>query len=618
MKKSEIMQNTKKNLTRSFLAQPLIPSSDPIDGLLTLEKLAQPVVMTFPVWNEAYPGHTYQLTWNEILTSEKKSITTEKPGDPLSLTIPSGLLVNDGTYQVGFGAINELGGQIAYSREIPLIVDRTPPGGNLLAPLLLDPNQLPLTAESLTIANNVLTARLPSYFDAKWGDVVRTYWGDQPGPERTLTAEELGGSNIVFTFERSFLEQLVDGDILVTYTVTDRAGNLSIVSEPALLRLQLRNYPQGLLAPVVPQANDGMIEHNDARHGVQVQIPQYGNAQAGDVIVLNWGGVALAGQVLTEAATLQPVVLSIIVPFDTVQTAGDGATKVLYEVHRDNQLRGTSPVCVVNVFVTLPGPQDPMPATLINERLAPPQIRGKSDNTNRLQNFLDEDDYLLNADAVIPWQDGFKACDQIHLYWGSWPLPVVRSLDQNDVDAAADLAICIPNALIAGEGVGRAIPVHYTVTHGGNPNTSRSSTQLVRVVRRAQLPGGECGLTGAIFNQADDTHTLRLPAVAEGTTVSIKPYRNMSTGDRLALTLSGFDQWVDGQPMEAASLVLTNTLDDFQILNGIVFNVPKALLEHFSTGRLEAKYRIENDYGIAWSLKSDVYVDRRTPQEACA
>lgn len=70
--------------------------------------------------------------------------------------------------------------------------------------------------------------------------------------------------------------------------------------------------------------------------------------------------------------------------------------------------------------------------------------------------------------------------------------------------------------------------------------------------------------------------------------------------------------------MEAASLVLTNTVDDFQILNGIVFNVPKALLEHFSTGHLEAKYRIENDYGIAWSLKSDVYVDRRTPQEACA
>jgi len=555
---------------------------------------------------------------NGALVGSKTPIVTEKPGDLLSLEIPHSYLVKDAAYQFGYGAINDVGGQYAPSPTVPLIVDRTPPGGDLLAPLLFDSNQLPLTGESLAAAGNILTARLASYFDAKWGDVVRIYWGDQPGPVRVLTAEEVGGSDITFTFERSFLEQLADGDIAVTYTVTDRAGNLSIVSEPAHLRLQLRNHPHDLLAPLVPKAVDGLLTHDDVRHGVDVLIPRYGNAQAGDVILLSWGGQALPGMVLSEAAAALEVVASIPVSFATVMAAGDGAIELRYEVRREGQNRGTSPGRTVNVFVTLPGPQDPMPETLINEQLAAPQIHGKSDHPNRQANFLDEDDYLLDADVVIAWQAGFQPCDRIQLYWGSWPLPVVRTLDQNDVQAAADLVICLPNGLIVGEGVGRAIPVHYTVTHAGNPNLSHSATQLVRVVRQAQLPGGEHGLQGALFNEADETHTLRLPAIAEGATVLIKPYRSMRIGDRIELSLQGFDSFINGQPIESAALILSTTVDEQQFMNGIRLNIPSLFLERITTGRLKTRYRIRNDYGSATSLIGEVYVDRRTPPISCA
>lgn len=595
----------------------VITEADPVDGLLTLASLAKPISLSFATWNEAIKGDSYKLSWNGVTTGAKKFIDTEKPGDPLYVDIPPALLTADGVYQVGYAATNGFGGQTSFSDEVPLIVDRTPPGGDLLAPLIFDPQQFPLTEESLSAAANVLTARLPSYYDAKWGDVVRTYWGEQPGPERTLNAEELGGSDITFTFERSFLEQLKDGDIPVTYTVTDRAGNVSKVSEPALLRLQLRNHPQNLLAPVVPQAADGMIEHNDARHGVQVQIPHYSNAQAGDVTILNWGGLALPGQVLSEPAAQQGVVLSIEVPFATVQAAGDGVVEVRYEVHRDGVPQATSPATSINVFVTLPGPRDPTPETPVNEQLVAPTVRGRSHHANQEVNFLDEDDYLLDADVVIPWQPAFSTCDQVKLYWGSWPLPVVRTLNQNDVDAGADLVICMPNKVIAGEGVGRAIPVHYRVTHAGNPNTSQSPTLMVRVVCKAQLPGGGCGLPGALFIDADDTHTLRLAPAPTGTLVRIKPYRNMALGDRIELQLIGFNAFIDGEIIEAVSHRLVNTVNEQQLVSDIDFIIPAKLLEAFSTGRIEAIYEITNDYGSAASLKSDIYIDKRPLQNLC-
>lgn len=525
----------------------------------------------------------------------------------MTLVIPADLLEKEGAYDIGYVAKDEVGGQISPSLQSPLIIDRTPPGGDLLAPLLFETHQQPLTEEALALAGDVLTARLPSYFDAKWGDVVRTYWGEQLGPERTLKADELGGSNIAFSFTRDFLAQLNDGEVLVTYTVTDRAGNLSRVSEPALLRLQLRNLPQALLAPVVPSATNGLLDHNDARHGVRVDIPRYDNVQPGDEVVLHWGKVTLHGQLLNDTSVLQPMILSWHVPYATVQAAGDGPVEVRYEVYRNGVLGGTSPAAQVNVFVTLPGPQDPTPATLINEQLAAPTVRGRSEHGNREHNVLDEDDYRLDADVIVPWQTGFKAFDQIALFWGTWPLPVMRTLDQNDIDAGADLVICLPNKLIVGEGTGRAIPLHYTVTRTDNPNTSHSSTQLVRVVSRAQLPGGECGLAGAVFVDADTTHTLRLPAVTEGTSLWVKPYRNLSAGDLIEVSLKGYDAFIDGQLIEATEMSMSATVDEHTHLNDVLFKIPSTLLDHFTVGRIEARYQIKNDYGSAWSLERRLY-----------
>lgn len=335
-----------------------------------------------------------------------------------------------------------------------------------------------------------------------------------------------------------------------------------------------------------------------------MHIPGYHHAAAGDGITLLWGGVTLPEHVLSEADIGQAPMFALTLAYASLAQAGDGALDVRYEVRRNGQLLATSASLNVQVFVTLPGPQDASPDTLINEALAAPAIKGKSDNANRQDNFLDEDDYLLNADAVIAWREDFKRCDQINLFWGTAITPVMRSINQYDVDAATDIVMSVPNALITDEGVCKAISVRYTVTHPANPNASYSPTQLVAVVCRTQLPGGESGLAAPLFIQADRYNTLEPVGSPNGTMVSVKPYRNMRAGDLVALSFSSFDALLGGEPVVASAITLEQLVGENEALKGCEFKIPAAHLLAIA---------LENRYGQATSLKADAYVDGRQP-----
>ena len=559
------------------------------------------------------------MLFNNSLIGSAKSVTASgKPGDLVTLEIPSGLWEQEGIYNVQYLATDIGGGLSKASPIIPLVIDRTAPGALLLASLIFPQQAKALSQQDIADLGGTLTARLPGYFDAKWGDVVRTYWGAQPGPTHTVQAEELPAGYINLSFDQPFLDQLADGEVLVTYTVTDRAGNVSVVSEPALIKLNLKNHPGDLLAPVVPQAQDGLIDNADARRGVQVQIPPYTHAQAGDAIKVSWGNLSLGEHTLTLEHATQTPLFALAVPYATLISAGDGTIRVSYQVIRDGQLQATSPDLEVKVQIRLPGPQDASPETLVNEALAPPVIKGKSDHPDHDDNLLDEEDYLLNADALIAWREEFSACDQINLFWGTCPTPVTRALNQNDIDAAQDVVICVPNRMIVEEGVCRAIDVRYTVTHPANPNTAYSPSQSVRVICRAQLPGGENVLAAPQFAEANASNTLTPDAEAETIRLVVKPYRNMRAGDRVRLSFAGFDDFVAGLMLEAASTAVEQTVTEQELLQGCTFNISAALFRAIDVGRAEARYIIDNNYGAAHSLKADAYVDCRPAALTCA
>ncbi|MFJ3465985.1 hypothetical protein [Pseudomonas sp. NPDC090201] len=606
-----------RNLPRD-LPQPTVPVADPVDGLLTLEDLQQPVVMHFVAWAEAAQGYSYQLMWNGLLVGAKQPIDTEQPGDPLTLEIPAALLANDGLYTAGYAAINDVGGQYSASPTVPLIVDRTAPGGILLAGMVFPPETHDgmLTSDELTGMGNVLVADVPGYLGMAWGDQIRTFWGSVAGPEHTVTVTEVGEDHVLLNFTRAFLESLGDVEEPVYYTVTDRAGNVSINSLSKTFQLYLTQVPDDYPAPLCRQSEDGVIDDADARAKVAVDIPQYPSPQPGDRITLYWGANALPEVPLQPGDETSDPVFTLNVPYAHIALAGDGDVQLRYEVRRGGRLVGTSLGLPVYVNLTLPGPQDPDPETPENEALALPIIRGTSDNPDNQDNVIDEDDFLLEANAVIGWCDEFAISDVFRLYWGSQATPVTYTLRSSDV--GRDLLLTIPNALMTAEGTGDAIRVYYTVSHAGNPNTSRSPTQPVIVRSVGDLPGGPGGLAGPVFTNANQNNAISPVNSPDGTPIFIRPYLNADKYPRVSIVFHGYARGNPDTPVPGASLEFTHVMDELEQQQGYIFRVSAQQLRLICEGRGEAYYRVEGPNGvIVNSITTNVIITMSIPGQGC-
>lgn len=617
--------NTRSLVTRRnaksprALAAPIMPLADPIDGLLTLEDLEQPIIATLVAWDEALPGDKYQLIWNNVPIGAEKTIgDADVPGTPLTLDVPATLLLNDGRYQVAYRARNVGGGSGNTSASNPLIVDRTPPGGSLLAGMLF-PSVVSdgvLTSAELTALGDVLTAEVPGYVGMAWGDHIQTFWGDKAGPEHTVVEAEVTLDRVMIDFTRAFLESLGDVSEPVYYIVTDRAGNVSIKSLEKTFSLFLQPIPEDFPAPLCAQADDGVIDDADARATVAVAIPQYsGDVRGGDKITLYWGAIALPEvEVLAGDVTEDPI-FSINVRYPTIASSGDGQRPLRYEVRRNNVLIGSSLELAVNVNLQLAGPQDPDPETPENENLDLPIIRGTSGNPNNDDNVIDEDDFLLEAKAIIGWKDEFVISDVIHLFWGSQPTPVDFPIKSTDM--GNDLVITVPNQLMADQGTGEDIKVYYTVTHAGNPNTSRSFAQSVSVKSLGDLPGGVDGLAGPVFTQANQYNAIGQDLNPDGTPIFIAPYEHIDKYPRVTVVFHGYNAAHGSNPVPGASVEETHTLDDGEIINGYSFRVPDNKLRLICTGRAEAYYRVEGPNGPVNSRVTDVLIRMAIPGVGC-
>ncbi|WP_268797111.1 hypothetical protein [Pseudomonas huanghezhanensis] len=599
------------------LNPPTIPLADPIDGLLTLEDLQQQVTLSLTVWDDALPGDTYKLRWNNEPTNVFKSIADDElPGDLLSLVIPASLLV-DGVHQAGYTARSSDGGQEGESPDTPVIVDRTAPGGDLLAALVFPAvtQDGMLTSEELKALGNVLTAEVPGYTGIAWGDQIRSFWGAVPGPEHTVIEEEVTMNRVMLNFSRAFLESLGDVTDPVYYTVTDRAGNESIHSLPKRFRLFLRDVPQDFPAPLCAQADDSVIDDSDARAAVLVEIPHYPDAQPGDKVMLYWGETAMPEATLLSGDETQNPMLGINVRYAIIALPGDGPVSLRYEARRNGVLIGSSLLLDVNVYLELPGPQDPDPETPENEALALPVIKGSSDNANNEDNVIDEDDFLLEAHATVQWNDEFAVSDVIRLYWGSQTAPVVFPIKSTDLNK--DLVLTIPNQLMANEGSGALIKVFYTVTHNGNPNTSRSAEQGVVVNAKGDLPGGVDGLAAPIFSNANANNAISPILSPDGTPIKIMPYEHIDKYPRVTLVFHGYNAANGNVPVPGASLEETHVLDEFEMISGYSFRVSDRQLRLICTGRAEAYYRVEGPNGPVNSKTAPVLIRMATPGQGC-
>ncbi|QXI26914.1 hypothetical protein HU752_023755 [Pseudomonas vanderleydeniana] len=599
---------------QTSLQAPVVAVAAPEDGLLQVAALSQPLEVTITLWNYLQPEETCQLLWNGELVGTPVSMEPYQTGDQITLLLPEQLLSTEGKNNLQYIAVNTINAESTLSYPTQLIIDRTPAGGQLLAAVILPSIALDgLTNSELVELGNQLTAIIPGYFDMKWGDVIQSYWGEHAGPSHTVQADEVGTDKVRLSVDRNFLEQLGHGEFAVSYSVRDRAGNISVRSQPVTLKLQLQHLPANLAAPVPLKIENGQVHDLHARLGVKIAVPTYDHVAIGDEIRVLWNGEPVGGKRMISAHELgKPLLLNVMVTYLSISRHGDGPARVNYQVCRNGEIF-VSPDLALDVFLQLPGPQDPTPKTLVNEALAVPVVKSKNPTAQSMDNYLDEDSAHLSADVVIGWRDAFRAGDRINLFWGKAQQPLVRPINQQDVDSGCYLVINVPNSLIVEQGCGVDIRVQYTVTREDNPNTSYSPKQLVAVIFQIQLPGGEEGLMEPVFSGASVLNVVDPRKDPEGTVVHIAPYRNMKEGDRILLRFCGFDALTGGNPIDKASYSSEHVVTARDLRYGYRFRVPLARLMAVEHGRGRAHYEVSNNLGRSTSLPADVYISSRTP-----
>jgi len=578
-------------------------------GLIPVSALGGPLTVDLFVWEAAKPRYTYGIYWNGDRTKIVKPISeNDKPGDPLTLELPLDFLT-EGIHSLAYEVYSPFSNTYEVSDAFPIIIDLTAPGlpelGAIQFPVEV---QNGLTLAELVQMGNKIEVEIAGYTGMAKHDTIQTYWGSSIGPTTSVGQDDMGLNKIVFDFSREFLESIDTGPQLVKYTVTDQAGNVSASSLAVEITLLLEEIPEDYPAPILDPSVGDLIDYLEAKAGVKIDIPYYPAAAAGDDIILHWGSEHPMQPVkLPAGSETDDPVLSLEIPYETVALVPAGEVTITYSVERDHRLVGTSLPTVKEVFLKLP----------VAEPNVAPTVQGTSvENPNIDDNFIDEDDYELNGRVILAWTPDFKVSDDINLFWGAQQRIQWYQISEDDVLAAKDLIIPVPNTIMKAQGTGTEIPVHYTVTRTGNPNPTRSPTQLITVRSKESLPGGPEGLEGPPFNLNPEGY-LSGWVNEDGADVKISPYINISEGQKLYFTFKGFDE--DNNAIEAATFTATRVLDNVDVVDGYTFTVPPTILRTVCYGFAEASFRVEPASGSNQSAVTSkitrVPVEMRPPTQ---
>ncbi|HEX8592236.1 MAG TPA: hypothetical protein VF682_02975 [Pseudomonas sp.] len=210
------------------LPAPVIPAAE-FDGLIKLSDLQTDLPVEITVPPDATAFDRYQLTLGYISVGESVRLGDSSLNEDsvLTLNIPLSSLDKDDNYSVGYELTLQPGGG-SYRSDVSVIkIDRTAPGGALVAPVIL-PDQ----------TSGDIKGKIPGYVGMEIGDTLQTLCNGVDGPKYVTTIEDLSSKPIEITFPQVFLDSLQSKKVKIVYHITDRAGNKSTPAFPAELTLQ--------------------------------------------------------------------------------------------------------------------------------------------------------------------------------------------------------------------------------------------------------------------------------------------------------------------------------------------------------------------------------------------
>jgi hypothetical protein len=475
------------------LELPTVPVA--IDGgLLPIEYLTTPVKVSFPVWQAAEAGYTYQLVFDgNNVPPEKVILNADKPGDPLEVEVPVELLT-EGAHRIAYRIFSPNTQYEVYSESIALLVDQTAPGAPQLGPIIFpDAIQNTLTSSELEDLGNTLPGKIAGYTGMAAGDEIHTYWGAAEGPMTVVDADDMGLNRVMVDFTRPFLE-LADGQSsAVTYTVTDRAGNVSMVSDPLMIELQL-SVLTPLPDPVILEANGQTLDPANASNGATLVIGAAANLREGEIVTAQWKGPKSneSQEKLISAADAGKA-FSVVFS-NSVVVANDGQNVVVtYSVRRASgtvQESARLGLKIMSAALVLPAPTV--------DTVGPDGV---------LRPVL-----IAGPDAIV--RVSYRGMDSQDLVRVRWVGEQTFDTHVTSVGDLSELVFGVPKTVIE-PSAGGAATLTYIVTRNGSDMESES-LQL-SIVEGMVLDTSPVTLAGKIY--LIPGHPGLLPAFPSGTTV---------------------------------------------------------------------------------------------------
>ncbi|MGP6460819.1 hypothetical protein [Pseudomonas parakoreensis] len=626
-------QNASNGGSALLLDEPAVPAvldeNDPV-GLLPLAALGQDLVVEFMGWDfTVVPNRTdlvelgfTPLNSTFVCVNEHRypSPVTNLPL-PQTLTVPRGLL-NQGVYDVSIRVSPSLQNPTESPRK-RITIDTTKPDFGNEPKAGIFPAELNGTlTEAYLSRHGQVIIEVPFYTDVAAKDRAVYFWTDKNPPpsgeteirEQEFSEQDIIDQRLLVTVYADEIRPWKGGRRFFYYKLRDRAGNTGPISELAPILVDLTPLP-GTLPPPRVELPRNLIDRQQARDGVLVEIDPYDFPDSGHRVAVLWDGTPLVEVPVDPSDFPQ----DINVPWNVLQKQGDGPLRavVSYRIRlADGSYTPPSPSISVAVNLKVAGQDHPRAPALLNEILARLEVRGQiSDQPNKLVGL----DYGLPARALLTLYDNPQPLETIDVYWGAFADPVASyEVKFGDV-AGQPLDIEIPWEYIEPDLQNSKLPVHYVTRNGVNDQLSRVTEVDVSMVVFSDLKEVEFPHAG----RERVLHCCSVPRLWDGVTVHIPPDPRFTDKDEITLFWQGCRGPNGSDPIAGVYAEIIKELDPVSVVNGlevVVDDYETLIAPMVNRGSALVRYVLnKRDGGIGRSRPEFVVINRTMPSgEICS
>ncbi|MCU1737166.1 MULTISPECIES: hypothetical protein [unclassified Pseudomonas] len=558
---------------------PAVLDPDDPEGLLPSRVLGDPLEVQFWEWSFGAEGRTdkVELGFRPVglafVPVDEREYVISYPIDipfPQSLYVPPNRLSPDGLYDVSI-RISVAGGNPLESPKKQVTIDTTAPNfGQQPDPIIFpaDANGV-ITEDYLTAHGGEVNVEVPFYTDAKGKDRAIYYWTDTPTPsdlevpidEQEFSVLDVINKKLRVTYRAEDIRPWRSGVRYAYYYLRDWAGNPGPRSKMSPIDVDLTPAP-GTLNPPRVELVRGLVDRQQARDTVWVEIDQYDDADAAHFVAILWDGTPLPEFPVNPAGfpLKAPVEWAIL----KAQGLGPLRARVDYRIRTAGGYTPPSPGIGVPVNLSIAGQDHIAAPGLINADLEKLQVWGQENILNTLTG-LDEGQ---DARATVRLFDDPEPYEELLVYWGQISAPVGSYTVQPGDFAGKLITIPIPWSAIEQDKSNPTLPVYYITSNGVNEQQSLVTEVNVMVDTIKGLPEVK-------FPSATAQGYLNCcsrPRLWEGVRVLIEGNVNFSANDTVLVIWQGHEGLNGTDPIKGVRgsftkiLSATEAVDGFEVL----------------------------------------------------